>query len=72
MSQSYTTEQLRQLAEHLYSKQILIYCRDEINKFINCIELREIKLLPPRDDKGHFIKVITNEDIFEAINNLTK
>lgn len=67
MSQVYTVEQLKQLLDKMVEIGVVSMWKGEIRQFINLVELRELKLLPPRDSKGHFMKVVTNEDLLEAI-----
>ena len=55
----YTLEQLNQLADYMFSIGVMGFYKDEIRKFLNLIKIGELKLLPPRDEKGKFIKVTT-------------
>ena len=69
MSKVYTLEQLEQLHKFALDHSLYTDSFNTTRDFLDMIKLRELKLMPPRDENGRFIKSITNEDIYEAIIN---
>ena len=69
MSKFYTIEQLRQLNKKFSEVTDSQFHHNGIERFLTMVEIRDIILLPPRDNNGRFIKPISNEDIYEAITN---
>ena len=70
MSKTYTIEQLEQLLTYINNKGMVNFYHEEIQKFLDIVKVRQIKLLPPRDENGRFIKPITNEDIYKKLEEL--
>ncbi len=68
MSKGYTLEQLKRFKEYCVEKN-LISLGYETQKFLDLIYIRSLRLPQKRNEKGEFIKEITNEDILEAIKN---